>query len=187
MTTDQVSSLTVEPAIFQLGLPPGNGSTSCTDCCVAMIVRHEKGHAVTAGQVRKASGNTDVNTGLTPRQALTALSAFGVNGYTYISGPTASDVLAATDNGLVLTGVGYWAYPSIAQAEVGGKNDFGFGGPHAILVAGRRYWATKPSFWGTGPFAAGWRFWGRDPDHSQGWHAGYDGRGPHGSSGRWVR
>lgn len=173
--SDQVASLTTEPMIFQLGLPPGNGSASCTDCCIALIIRHEKGKTVTANQVRHASGHVGGDyTGLTPREALTALAAFGVTGFSYISNVSASDVLVATDRSLVLAGVGYWAYPSQAQAEVGGKNDFGFGGPHAIIVAGRRYWATKPAGWASGTFTAGWRFWGRDPDHRQGWGAKYD-------------
>lgn len=175
---DQIASLVKEPAIFQLGLPPGNGGSSCADCCVAMIVRHETGHAVTAEKVRQASGNTDVNTGLTPGQCLNALVALGVRGYAYHAGVSASEALKATADGLVIVGVNYGLYPSMARAEIGGKTDLGFAGPHSMLIAGYRYWATKPAAdaWGRAqiPFQPGWRSWGRDPDHRQGWAWRYD-------------
>lgn len=175
---DQIGTLTKYPPIFQLGLPPGNGSTACTDAAVAMIIRAETGKTVTADQVRRASGNTNIASGLNPRQVLNALVAFGVTGYAYHPYVTADDVLKATAAGLVLVGVGYRAYPTMQQAELGGKTDLGFGGPHAILIAGARYWATKPApaAWGDAqiPFVPGWRCWGRDPDHTQGWSHRYE-------------
>jgi hypothetical protein len=173
--TDQVNSLTHEPPIFQLGLPPGTGAYACTDACLAMIVRHETGKTVTAAQVRAASGNTNPNSGLTPAQALRALSAMGVKGYTYHGGVTAAQVLTATDQGLVLVGVAYSAYPTPQQIELGGKDDMAYTGPHAILVAGRRYWPPAPAdatF--QVPFQPGWRCWVRDPDHEQGHKPPYD-------------
>jgi hypothetical protein len=176
--SDQIASLTTEPAIFQQGLPPANGIASCTDCCVAMIVRHETGKTVTAAQVRAVSGSTNPYVGLTPSQALRALAFYGVRGYAYHTGVTASDVLRATASGLVLTGVGYYAYPTLRQAEIGGKDDMSFYGPHAILIAGYRDWETQPApgAWGASqvPFAPGYRCWGRDPDHRQGWKYQYD-------------
>ena len=172
--SDQVVYLATDPPIFQLGLPPDAGVASCTDCCVAMIVRRETKRTVTAEQVRRVSGHTGGDyTGLTPAEALTALDALGVHTYSYHSGVVTNDVINATNSGVVLAGVGYYAYPTVAQAEYGGKTDMGFGGPHAITVWGSRTWKTKPTWW-SGPFAPGERFWARDPDHRQGWSAKYD-------------
>lgn len=176
---DQVASLNAEPAVFQLGLPPGNGSTSCMDCMVAEIIRHETGKTITAAQVRVASGHVGGAVGgLTAREALTALTAFGVKGYQYHSGVTAEDVLRATDNGVVLIGVGYGMWPGMKQAELGGRTDLRFTGAHAVSIWGRRNWTTQPDAgaWGASqvPFKPGWRFWARDPDHTQGWGHSYD-------------
>ena len=175
---DQVASLNGEPPIFQVGIQPDSGVASCTDCCVAQVVRHVTGRAVSPETVRLASGHTNDWTGLTPNEALRALSALGVKGYGYHPGVTADQAISATDSGIVIVGVGYWAYPRMTQAEIGGKSDFGFAGPHAITLWGRRQWLTQPppNIYGHSqvPFTPGWRVWCRDPDHTQGWRYSYD-------------
>lgn len=170
--TDQVAFLNHEPAHFQVGEPgaPCGGSSTCTDCVVAAIVRHETGRPLSAAAVRHAAApGKDPCRGLTPAEALRALAHFGVRGYVGVAGVTASEAIRATDRGVVLVAVGYNGFPSQAQAEVGGRTDFGFAGPHAISLWGRRYWAERPAGWPAGKhFEAGWRVWTRDPDHHYG-------------------
>ena len=156
--SDQVNLLpTLTPPYRQLGAPgsPCGGRSTCTDNVGAEIVRREKGRAITAGQFRVAARPRDPNPcgGLTPGQFLAGLRAFGVKGYVYASPVTASDVLAATDRGVVLVGVGYGAYPVPSECQVGGKVDTGFVGAHAISAWGRRKLAGR------------WVIWARDPDH----------------------
>ena len=179
--SDQVSSLNSEPPVYQLGLPPCNGAYSCAACAVAAVVFHETGHTVTPEQVYAASGNPNGCSGLTPAQVLRALNALGVTGYAYHPNATPSQVLAATDHGIVLTGVAYSAYPtkgkSANQAEYGGKVDLGFGGPHMITVWGRRQWPPAPPgtvFQTPTAGKSDWRAWVRDPDHTQGYTPTYD-------------
>lgn len=168
---DQVASLNRElPPHFQIGEPgaPCHGSSTCTDCVIAMIVRHEKGKRVSAHDVRQASAPTkDPCRGLNPSEALRGIQAFGIQGYRIRVNATASDAIRATDAGLVLVAVGYDGYPLAgSEAEVGGRTDLGFDGPHATLLAGRRNWQKPPADWPAHEaFHPGWRVWGRDPDH----------------------
>ena len=159
--TDQVALLpTLMPPFFQLGAPgsPCGGRSTCTDNVGAEIVRREKGRTITAGAFRRAArpGDTTPCAGLTPAQFLRGLLAFGVRGYVYVSNVTAQTVLAATDRGIVLVGVGYGAYPIASECQVGGRTDLGFRGAHAISVWGRR------------KVDARWLVWARDPDHRYG-------------------
>ncbi|MBU2166667.1 MAG: hypothetical protein KKF88_02405, partial [Alphaproteobacteria bacterium] len=123
-----------------------------------MIVRREKGRTITAAQFRRAArpGDTTPCQGLTPSQFLRGLRAFGVKGYVYAANVTAKSVLAATDRGIVLVGVGYGAYPVSSECQVGGRTDLGFRGAHAVSVWGRRKREGR------------WLVWTRDPDHRYG-------------------
>lgn len=166
--TDQVNLLpTLMPPYRQIGYPnaPCGGRSCCTDSVGAEIVRRDKGRTISPGAFRAAArpGDQTPCSGLTPGQFLNGLRAYGVKGYEYASPVTASDVLAATDHGIVLVGVGYGGYPTVKECQVGGKVDFGFVGAHAISVWGRRKLNGR------------WVCWARDPDHH--WN-GYDGARP---------
>lgn len=169
---DQVSSLTHEPNHFQIGEPgaPSGGSVTCTDCSIAMIVRHDKGIFVSARTVREAAApDKSDRRGLNAYEALRGLYNLGVRGYSILIGATASDVLKATDRGVVLVSVGYDGWPTLAEAVVGGKTDLGFRGPHATTNWGRRRYISKPASWPVDkPFHPGWYTWARDPDHHWG-------------------
>ena len=159
--SDQVAFLpTLHPPFRQLGYPgaPCSGRSCCTDCVGCEIVRRDRGRTITPAAFRKAARPSDPDpcAGLTPAQFLAGLRAFGVKGYEYASPVTASDVLAATDRGVVLVGVGYRGYPVPSQCQIGGKVDVGFVGAHAISVWGRRKLAGR------------WFAWTRDPDHHYG-------------------
>jgi len=156
--TDQVNRLpSLVPPFRQLGFPgaPCGGRSCCTDSVGAEIVRAETGRTITLAAFRAAArpGDPTPCGGLTPGQFLRGLRAFGVKGYDYVPNVTASDVLKATDRGIVLTGVGYYAYPTRAECEIGGKTDLPFRGAHAIAVFGRRFRDGR------------WICWVRDPDH----------------------
>lgn len=153
---DQVQYLTKEPPAWQLGehKAPCNGQSTCTDNVGKMIVFHEKKKKITTAQFRQAAAphKPECN-GLTPAEFLRGLIHFGVTKYKFYAGATPSDVLKATDRGIVLVGVGYSGYPTVAECEVGGKTDVGFKGPHATSGWGRRLQNGL------------WYYWSRDPDH----------------------
>lgn len=169
---DQVAALNDEPTHFQIGEPdaPCGGSSTCTDCCGAIIVFHETGQRISARQFRqKAAPDKDPCRGLNPSQLVTGLLGFGVHGYAVHVNATAGDAIGATDNGIVLVCIGYGGFPSPAECEVGGRTDVNFTGPHAITLWGRRRWTVKPKDWPAGKtFRPGWRNWTRDPDHHYG-------------------
>lgn len=162
--SDQVNLLpTLSPPFWQIGYPgaPCGGSSCCTDCVGCEIVRRDRGKTITPAQFRRAArpGDTKPCAGLTPGQFLNGLRFFNVKGYEYHAPITASDVLKATDRGIVLVGVGYAAYPKASECEIGGKVDTGFYGAHAVSVWGRRK-LKRPN----APTAR-WFVWTRDPDH----------------------
>lgn len=154
---DQVQFLNKEPPRRQLGEPgsPCNGSCTCTDVVGCMIVFHERGKRISAKEFRRkaAPAKAMLCVGLTPNELIRGLLAFGVRGYSYHPRVTASDALKATDNGIVLIGVGYNGYPTVEECEVGGKTDVRFTGPHAVSLWGRRKQNKR------------WYCWTRDPDH----------------------
>lgn len=170
--TDQVNDLIHEPNHYQIGEPgaPCNGSSTCTDCTIARIIFHDKKKLVSAHDVRQAAApSKDPCRGLNANEAMVALRAFGVTGYQIMINATASDAIKGTDLGLVLTAVGYNGWPLEREAEVGGRTDLGFSGPHATGLAGRRNWQTPPKDWPAHkPFKPGWRVWAEDPDHHWG-------------------
>ncbi len=157
--SDQVNLLpTLTPPFRQIGYPgaPCGGRSACTDSCGCEIVRRDRGLLISPARFRAAArpGDPTPCAGLTPGQFLAGLRAFGVKGYVYASPVSASDVLAATDRGIVLVGVGYGGYPVPSECQVGGKVDVGFRGAHAISVWGRRKLSGR------------WITWTRDPDHN---------------------
>lgn len=162
---DQVNRLPQLVVIRQLGEPgaPCNGSSTCTDNVGRLIVQAETGRLISSATFRQRArpGDPTPCRGLTANQFLRGLLASGVRGYGYHAGVTASQVLAATDRGFVLVGVGYGGWPTPAEAQVGGATDAGFrarNGAHAVAIAGRRR--------GEAYGAPGrWVCWARDPDH----------------------
>jgi hypothetical protein len=151
---DQVSDLLkLTPVMYQLGRDPCDGVASCTDNACCEVVRHKTGRTITPAMFRAATGHVGQCTGITPAEALRGLAAFGVRTYRFHSGVTPSDVLRATDDGVVIFGVGYGAYPTTAECQVGGKTDFGFRGAHAATAWGRRLKDGR------------WVVWVRDSDH----------------------
>jgi hypothetical protein len=177
---DQVNLLsTLRPAFYQLGEPgaPANGASTCTDNVGREIVRRERGQIITSRQFRQAArpGDTTPRAGLTPAQFLRGLRSFGVRGYGYHAHPRLADLLEASERGIVLAVVGYNGYPTQAEAELGGKTDIAFRGPHATSLWGSRRWAKPPASWDPGrPFRPGLRVWMRDPDHDHADPLGWD-------------
>lgn len=176
--TDQVVYLNHEPIHHQIGEPGSrnNGSAYCTDCVIAMIYRHETGKTISAEQARHAAAPDKPPTrGLNALEALHGLQALGIHGYSIHINPHAGDAMRATDEGIVLFGEGYGGHPSPHEAEVGGRTDLGFTGPHADSLWGRRNWRKPGTNHPAGePFTPGWRVWGRDPDHHWGGPPPYD-------------
>lgn len=169
---DQVQFLNKDPKHFQIGEPgaPCGGSSTCTDCTISMIVFRETGVFWSAHDVRqKAAPHKDPCRGLNPEEAIRGIRDLGVKGYHIHINATSEDAIRATNAGVVLVAVGYDGYPVVSEAEVGGKTDLNFNGPHALPLFGRRNWQKKPVFWPKGkPFKPGWRVWDRDPDHHWG-------------------
>lgn len=164
--TDQIGSLALEPAHYQIGEPgaPCGGSSTCTDCVGCMIIAHDTGRKISAAAFRAAAAPTkDPCRGLNPTEFVRGIDRFGVHGYRIHLGVTASDAMRATDNGVVLVAVGYNGYPSPAEAVQGGRTDLGFKGPHAISLWGRRM--RRGAGAGHTP---SWHVWVRDPDHHYG-------------------
>jgi hypothetical protein len=165
---NQLAYLTKLPAQAQLGRPPCSGRASCTDNAACEIVRRETGRAITPAQFRAKTGHVDPCTGLTAAETLRGLLAFGVHGYAFHARVTAADVIEHTEHGIVLVGVGYGAYPTRAQCEVGGRTDMGFTGAHATTCWGSAIWTGKPGY------RDGRRVWMRDSDHHQDDMPAYD-------------
>jgi hypothetical protein len=164
--SDQVALLpALHPPFRQIGNPgaPCGGRSACTDSVGAEIVRRDRGRTITPATFRASARPNDQSpcAGLTPGQFLIGLRAFGVKGYDYADHVTVSDVLEATDRGIVLVGVNYGAYPVPSECQIGGRVDLGFTGAHAVSVWGRRKLADGH-----------WYAWVRDPDHH---YSGHDG------------
>lgn len=169
---DQVQYVNSDPPNMQMGRPPGNGSTACTDNVGCNIVYREKGRVITPAQFRAAS-REDWVTGLTPAGFLRALLFFGVKGYRLRLGVTASQAIKASDKGVVCVGVGYRLYPKHARAsgpgpdaDIGGKTDVRFTGAHAVSLYGRRLLTVAR--------VQAWRVYMRDSDHRQGHQPRFD-------------
>lgn len=166
------------PARYQFGqpgVPMALAQTACVDTCVQMLIEYWKDRSVTLGDIRKASGGPhDGVHGLNIPQTLKALNAYGVRNYKVARGVSPAFVHSKLSNGPAMTVVGYSRYPTYTQghcghtndARIGGRNDCGFGGTHAILLIAH---ATLPTHTG---------IYSRDPDHNSGsrpYRPAYDG------------
>lgn len=136
------------PARFQWNQPGVTrclAQTACTDTCVQMIIEYWKEKTFSLTQIRRASGKgIDCKHGLTMNEAMTALKHYGVTNYKSAVGINASFILQKAYNGPVLFGVGYNEFPARKGvwcdqnnvAQLGGKVDCNFNGPHAELAVG---------------------------------------------------
>lgn len=152
----------------QPGVSRALAQTACTDACVQMIIEYwlEKTYSLNA--IRTASGKgVDGVHGLTVAEALKALRHFGVTWYKSTAGVDATFILQKAYNGPVLFGVGYNEFPAKKGvwcdqnnlAQIGGKIDCNFTGPHAELALGNT--AVKDSKGKVIRYDA----FVRDPDH----------------------
>lgn len=136
------------PARFQWNQPGISrclAQTACTDTCIQMIIEYYLEKTYTLSQIRAASGKgIDCKHGLTMNEALIALKHFGVTHYKSTVGVDASFILQKAYIGPVLFGVGYNEFPAkkgvdcdqTNLAQLGGKIDCSFQGPHAELALG---------------------------------------------------
>lgn len=108
-----------------------------------MIIEYWKEKTYTLNAIRTASGKgIDGVHGLTMAEAMTALRHFDVLNYRSTIGVDATFILQKAYNGPVLFGVGYNGFPAKKGAscdqdnvaQVGGKIDCNFTGPHAELA-----------------------------------------------------
>lgn len=142
-----------------------------------MIIEYWKEKTYTLNQIRAASGKgVDGVHGLTMNEAMTALKHFGVNNYKSTVGIDATFILQKAYNGPVLFGVGYNEFPAKKGvwcdqnnlAQLGGKIDCNFNGPHAELALGNT--AVKNSAGDVIRYDA----FVRDPDHWEARPPNYD-------------
>lgn len=148
MTTPSLNPLDYK-ARFQFNqpnTPAWLAKTACTDTCVQMIIEYWTEKLVPLTKIRAdAGGPTDGVHGLTVQMSLTALRKNGIYWYTWKNNVDGTFILQQAYKAPVLTGVAYSAYPRKVKtctagpiAEVGGKIDCPFRGPHAVLVLGNR-------------------------------------------------
>lgn len=136
------------PARFQWNQPGISrclAQTACTDTCIQMIIEYYLEKTYSLSQIRTASGKgVDCKHGLTVNEAMTALKKLGVKHYKSGVGVDATFVLQKAYIGPVLFGVGYNGFPAKKgvwcdqnnTAQIGGKIDCNFTGPHAELALG---------------------------------------------------
>lgn len=140
------------PARFQFGQAgaPCRGQSCCTDTCIQMIVEYYKDRTYTLSEIRRrAQAKTSFDerpcTGLNHIETLNALNSMGVTHYRPAFNVTAQQVWEKVRYGPVIVAVYYGSYPNKAgscrgvQAEIGGRNDCGFRGAHAVLAIGGKF------------------------------------------------
>jgi hypothetical protein len=121
-----------------------------------MIVDFYKERHYSLAEIRrvaqsKYSFNEAPCTGLNHLEILWALEKFGLGHYKVGFGADAGDVWRYLAYGPVFIGVWYGSYPNehgrcgSPKAEISGRTDCNFRGPHAILAIGKRYHTVNGS------------------------------------------
>lgn len=130
---------------FQPGAPC-NGSSTCTDTCIQMIVEFYKEKTYSLSYIRKmAQAHSSFNerpcTGINYIEVLNGLRGLGVTHYKVAWNVNANFIAQKTKVGPVIVGVYYGNYPAWAghcstvnHAAHGGKTQCEFHGAHAILA-----------------------------------------------------
>lgn len=138
---------------FQPGAPC-NGSSTCTDTCIQMIVEFYREKTYSLSYIRKlAQAKTSFNegpcTGINYIEVLNALRALGISHYRVAWNVNASFVAQKVATGPVLVGVYYGNYPSwpgkctTPKALHGGKTQCSFRGAHAVLAIMKQAYEGK--------------------------------------------
>jgi hypothetical protein len=110
-----------------------------------MMIEYWKERTVSLGTIRNISRNPSDCQGNNPTEIKRVIDYFGLP-YTYVTGIDAAYIRKKLTNGYkpILVGVGYRAYPNKdnrcgpISAEIGGRNDCGFRGAHAVLACEER-------------------------------------------------